>query len=105
MKWCIHNDWYKGCNVSRENDIGDYSPENCTIKSASLNRAEQDNTINYKQVVLFKNDEEKVFSNTKLAAEFLGTSHDSVGAVARGNEQTIKGYKAKYIGGIYEQTE
>lgn len=38
--WCLANNWTPGMVVSRNNDIGDYSPDNCTIKTKSQNASE-----------------------------------------------------------------
>lgn len=97
MKWCLENGWYKGCNISRHGDKGNYEPSNCSIKSAAENRKEQDYTRQQKRVMIYNDNESYTFNSTKEAARFLNKSHDTVGAVARGTEMTVAGFKAKYL--------
>lgn len=38
--YCIDNGWYKGCHISRNNDIGNYEPNNIQFKTPDNNRRE-----------------------------------------------------------------
>lgn len=39
-EWCFKNGWFEGCNICRNGDIGDYSPDNCRIDTRGANVAE-----------------------------------------------------------------
>lgn len=52
---------------------------------------------NSKRIQINKGDSEIIFNNTKDAAKFIGCAHDSVARVARGQKNSIYGWKAKFI--------
>ena len=79
-------------------------PENIqqAIKNLKDNREkaiQKSREKNRKKVVIYKNEDYKIFESEIEACKYLKVAKGSVGRVANNNKFTIKGYKAKYLKG------
>lgn len=95
-EWAMSAGWYKGCNISRKNDTGDYSPTNCEIKSKKDNIDERDIR---KPVKIIKGKVEKTFGSMSEASQFIGCTTASVANVLnpKQNNKTVYGWNVENL--------
>ena len=76
----------------------------CTISENKLhdikhNRVDDTNRwkSSVKKVMIYNQNEKLYFDSTKLASAYIGCHHKGVERVARGDRNSVYGWKAKYI--------
>lgn len=47
IEWCINNGWQKGLDIDRENNDGNYEPNNCRFVTSEVNGNNKRNNIKY----------------------------------------------------------
>lgn len=85
--WCLDNGYVKGMALSRKGDTGNYTPDNCEIKTMSENSKDmiKNNDGGPKKAIIgWKLDDEsnkQEFSSVKEAAEYIGGYSPNVSMV------------------------
>jgi hypothetical protein len=70
--WCLENGYKKGMAISRFNDTGNYSPDNCKILTMSENTKDMIKNNNINRTVILSNDKNLyVFESIQKAAKWL----------------------------------
>lgn len=74
IEWSLNNGWKIGLCIDRENNNGDYTPDNCRFVTYTINnlnkRIQSNNTSGYTGV-FFRKRENKFNCNIKLNRKFL----------------------------------
>jgi hypothetical protein len=104
QSWILSNGWKTGMAVTRNNDIGNYSPNNCKVKTASQNGIElkspsKDRIIAKAKKVLCV-ETGIIYENCVIAAKSLNIKDSrkvSHSANPKNTRQTAGGYHWKYV--------
>ena len=97
-KWCHENNWIKGLHISRDGDIGNYSPDNCKIKTLAENIGERNSRVSIVPIIgiNIKTDEIIEFKSITSAVNFINGDQSCISKALNGKRKTHKGYIWNY---------